>query len=129
MKNLIYTLSLLLLVSACTSINKLVEKGEYERAFALGVKKLQGKKNRKARFKTVICLILKGEKYFFEGFVEGEIIDHLRGNSGFGYDPIFIPNTYEKTFAELSLETKNTISHRGKAVKKLVDFLLGKKIA
>ncbi len=90
---------------------------------------LQGEKNRKARFRTVICLIQKGEKYFFEGIAEGEIINELKGNKGFGYDPVFVPNAYEKTFAELSSETKNAISHRGKAVKKLVDFLLSKEEA
>lgn len=82
-----------------------------------------GKENRRAKFRTVIHLIFKGVHYSFEGAVSGEIIANNRGLSGFGYDPIFIPDGYEKTFAEMSLEEKNKISHRAKAVDKLVDFL------
>ena len=84
---------------------------------------LQDKSNRKARFRTVIALILNGKEYLFEGEVKGIIEKEKRGNEGFGYDPIFTPDGYDKTFAELSMETKNTISHRGRAVAKLIDFL------
>jgi len=84
---------------------------------------LQKKSNRKARFRTVIALILDGKEYLFEGEVKGTIEKEKRGNEGFGYDPIFTPDGYDKTFAELSIETKNTISHRGLAVAKLIDFL------
>ena len=84
---------------------------------------LEGVANRKARFRSVICLILKGEKYFFEGKIEGKIIDIQRGTDGFGYDPIFIPDGFTETFAEMSLETKNNISHRGIATQKLTAFL------
>lgn len=79
--------------------------------------------NRKARFRTVIALLLNGKQYVFEGIVNGEIITEKRGSSGFGYDPIFIPNNYTQTFAEMGNDIKNTISHRAEAVKKLNSFL------
>ncbi len=85
---------------------------------------LLDKENRNARFRTVIALILDGKEYLFEGTVKGLIEKERKGNEGFGYDPIFRPEGYKETFAELSLETKNKISHRGLAVAKLVDFLL-----
>ncbi len=84
---------------------------------------LSGVKNRRAQFRTVIALILDGNEYLFEGKVDGEIIDKGRGSDGFGYDPIFLPEGYSQTFAEMPLELKNQISHRGRAVAKLVDFL------
>ncbi|MFZ4263330.1 non-canonical purine NTP diphosphatase [Sphingobacterium sp. HJSM2_6] len=90
---------------------------------ALVLEKLKGKENRSARFKTVISLQLNGNQHFFEGAVEGKIIDELRGTEGFGYDPIFIPNGYDETFAEMPLEQKNKISHRSIAVQKLCAFL------
>lgn len=79
--------------------------------------------NRKARFRTVISLIWNGEEHFFEGTVEGTIRHELSGAAGFGYDPIFQPDGYTKTFAEMSLEEKNAISHRAKAMDKLLNFL------
>jgi XTP/dITP diphosphohydrolase len=79
--------------------------------------------NRKAKFKTVIALILNGKEYFFEGAVNGEILQEKKGSDGFGYDPIFKPEGYKETFAEMSIDLKNKISHRGLAVKKLVAFL------
>lgn len=79
--------------------------------------------NRKARFRTVIALLLNGKQYVFEGIVNGEIIKEKRGTSGFGYDPIFIPDNYTQTFAEMGNDIKNTISHRAEAVKKLNSFL------
>jgi XTP/dITP diphosphohydrolase len=84
---------------------------------------LKEKNNRKAQFKTVICLILNNEEYFFEGIIKGTIIKEKRGEMGFGYDPIFVPNGYETTFAEMSLSEKSKISHRGIAVQKMIDFL------
>ncbi len=84
---------------------------------------LKGKSNRKARFKTVISLILDDKKYQFEGIVNGKIIDEEKGSEGFGYDPIFVPEGYDITFAEMSADEKNAISHRGRAVQKLVKFL------
>lgn len=78
---------------------------------------------RQARFKTVISLCLNGEQHFFEGHIEGRIIDERRGANGFGYDPVFIPNGYDKTFAEMSAEEKNAISHRAIAVQKLAEYL------
>lgn len=85
--------------------------------------KLSSTINRKARFRTVISLIWNGEEHFFEGVVEGTIRYELSGAAGFGYDPIFQPDGYTKTFAEMSLEEKNAISHRAKAMDKLLDFL------
>ena len=84
---------------------------------------LTGKTNRKARFRTVIALILGNKEYLFEGIVAGQIIESLRGTSGFGYDPVFVPNGYTETFAEMGEAVKNTISHRAKAVHKLAEFL------
>ena len=84
---------------------------------------LQGVVNRRARFKTVISLLWNGSEYFFEGTVEGIIITELSGTAGFGYDPIFQPDGYAVTFAEMSLDQKNTISHRAKAMEKLLAFL------
>lgn len=80
-------------------------------------------KNRKACFRTVIALILDNETYYFEGKIEGNIALTATGNTGFGYDPIFVPNGFNKSFAELGSEIKNKISHRALAVNKLVDFL------
>ena len=79
--------------------------------------------NRNAQFKTVIALILQGKEYFFEGVVKGEILKDKTGKDGFGYDPIFRPLGYKESFAEMSIAQKNEISHRGLAVKKLVEFL------
>ena len=84
--------------------------------------KMEGVTNRAARFRTVIALILDGREFLFEGKCNGVISIQKSGTKGFGYDPIFIPEGYEVTFAELSKEEKNTISHRGKAIKKLVKF-------
>jgi XTP/dITP diphosphohydrolase len=85
---------------------------------------LDGTPNRQARFRTVIALILDGQQYLFHGIVDGRILHHRRGISGFGYDPIFVPRGFDRTFAEISLETKNRISHRAVAVRQLVDQLL-----
>ena len=84
---------------------------------------LEGKDNRKARFRTAICLIMDNEQHLFEGICRGEIIKEKRGGAGFGYDPIFVPEGYTKTFAELGNDIKNTISHRAKAVQMLCEFL------
>lgn len=84
---------------------------------------LENKTNRNAQFKTVITLNLNGEQYLFTGIAKGKITTEKSGNEGFGYDPIFQPLGFKETFAELSLEQKNQISHRGKATKKLIDFL------
>ncbi|SHO62225.1 non-canonical purine NTP diphosphatase [Algoriphagus zhangzhouensis] len=88
---------------------------------------MTGKENRQARFRTVIALLLDGKEYQFDGIAKGEILDHRVGEKGFGYDPVFRPEGYELTFAEISLEDKNKISHRGKAVKALVEFLRQRK--
>jgi len=84
---------------------------------------LENINNRKARFRTVISLILGNKEYSFEGIVNGKIIDDKIGNEGFGYDPIFIPEGYKETFAQMPLSEKNKISHRALAMKKLIDFL------
>lgn len=82
--------------------------------------------DREAAFKTAISLILNGKEYFFEGTIEGALTRDRKGTGGFGYDPIFIPKGYQHTFAEMSPEEKNSISHRSIAVKKLVEFLLSR---
>ena len=84
---------------------------------------LEGKENRKAQFRTAIPLILDGKEYLFEGVIKGEIIKEKRGDSGFGYDPVFMPEGYDRTFAELGNDIKNQISHRALAVQKLCEFL------
>jgi XTP/dITP diphosphohydrolase len=87
------------------------------------LKELAGIQNRKARFRTVISLILNGKETLFEGIVNGTILTEKHGDKGFGYDPIFQPDEYNISFAEMDLGEKNRISHRGIAVRKLVDFL------
>ena len=87
---------------------------------------LSNKKCRKAVFKTVICLVFSNEKYFFEGKVYGSISSKRMGKQGFGYDPIFIPNGFNKTFSQMSMDEKNKISHRAIAVEKLSKFLYGR---
>jgi len=84
---------------------------------------LNGKENRSAYFKTVMSLMLDGKEFLFEGRINGIIINEKRGSNGFGYDPIFIPEGYTKTFAEMTKEEKSSISHRGIALKKLIEFL------
>lgn len=98
-----------------------------ERNIELLLKNLEGEKDRKARFRTVIALILEGKEYAFEGIATGEIIEEKIGGGGFGYDPIFKPEGYSATFAELTIKEKNQISHRGKAVKALIKFLSNRK--
>ena len=84
---------------------------------------LKGSADRSAYYKAVICLIWDGEVYYFDGICQGTIIEAKRGDGGFGYDPIFVPDGYDMTFGELPLSIKNQISHRGKAVKNMVEFL------
>lgn len=84
---------------------------------------LKGITNREAQFRTAIYLIEGGEEHLFEGLVKGKIIEEKRGEAGFGYDPVFVPDGYDKTFAELGEDIKNQISHRARAVKKLCDYL------
>lgn len=84
---------------------------------------MQGAADRRACFKTVVALILNGETYFFEGRVDGIILPEQRGTDGFGYDPVFLPDGYDQTFAEMSPATKNSISHRGRAIQQLAAFL------
>jgi XTP/dITP diphosphohydrolase len=91
----------------------------------LVIEKLQGVANRKAQFRTVIAYIDKyGNEYLFEGKIEGKIIDTPTGVQGFGYDPIFVPEGFDKTFAELPMDVKNSMSHRGRAIQKLLEFLI-----
>ena len=85
--------------------------------------KLEGKENRKARFRTAIALVKDGKEYLFEGIVEGEILTERSGQEGFGYDPVFAPEGRGVSFAEMSAEEKNQISHRGRAIEKLVAWL------
>ena len=88
------------------------------------LQKLGNNNNRRARFRTVIALIQQGKVHEFEGIVNGEIIRERRGGEGFGYDPIFQPDGYDQTFAELGNDIKNTISHRARATQKLCTFLI-----
>lgn len=90
------------------------------------LKAMDDQTNRKARFRTVICFIENGEKHYFEGIVNGTIIEKGSGNMGFGYDPIFVPDGYDISFAEMPLDEKNKISHRGLATQKLVEYLKNK---
>lgn len=87
------------------------------------LKNLEGQANRRARFRTVIALIVRGEEHLFEGVVEGRIVEAPRGTEGFGYDPLFLPDGHDKTFAEMDAGEKNFISHRGRAVRRLAEYL------
>lgn len=87
------------------------------------LRKLQGVENRNARFVTVISLMKNGQNYLFEGKIEGKILRAPVGDNGFGYDPIFVPNGYDLTFAQMDSELKNKISHRAQAMQKLIAFL------
>ena len=99
------------------------EEKSFEKNIDKLLTKLENFGNRKARFRTVICLILDGEQYYFEGVCEGEITNERRGTKGFGYDSVFKPLNSDKTFAEMSIAEKNLFSHRKKAIDKLVAFL------
>lgn len=99
------------------------EERDPEKNMALVLEKLKDKSNRKARFRTVISLYWQNEFHEFEGIVEGEITTSKSGAKGFGYDPIFKPENSEKTFAEMDLIEKNTMSHRARAFEKMVVFL------
>lgn len=90
------------------------------------LERMEGKENRGAQFRTAMALILDGEEYLFEGVVRGEILTQECGDGGFGYDPLFAPEGHSESFAEMSAEEKNTISHRGRAVRKLAEFLNNK---
>ena len=85
---------------------------------------MRGMENRRACFKTVVALILDGKEYFFEGRVDGIILPEQRGTDGFGYDPVFLPDGHDQTFAEMDATTKNSISHRGRAMRQLAAFLM-----
>lgn len=87
------------------------------------LKNMRGKENRRARFRTVICLIEGDSLRKFEGIVNGTIIDERRGDNGFGYDPVFVPDGFDRTFAELTAEEKNGVSHRGRATSLLSEYL------
>ena len=96
---------------------------DFEANMDLLLERMMGKQNRNARFRTVIALIMDGREYLFEGEVRGEIIEERHGEKGFGYDPIFVPEGRTESFAQMSAEDKNAISHRGRAVAKLSKFL------
>lgn len=87
------------------------------------LERLQGVENRAAQFRTAVALIMGGKEYLFEGIVRGRIAAEQHGEGGFGYDPLFVPEGYDRTFAQMSAEEKNAISHRGRAVRKLAEFL------
>lgn len=87
------------------------------------LKNMEGAADRRARFRTVVALILDNKEYLFEGIVYGRIAEAESGAEGFGYDPLFVPDGFDRTFAEMSAEEKNAVSHRGRAVRKLAEFL------
>ena len=87
------------------------------------LEEMKGKLNRDATFRTIISLVIDGKEFQFEGEIEGQIIPEKWGEKGFGYDPIFLADGHEKSFAQMSIEEKSAISHRGQAVKKLIQFL------
>jgi len=99
------------------------EKASYDENVTKLLQELEGEQNRAARFKTVVSLILDGKEYLFEGKVEGRILKQRSGGGGFGYDPVFQPEGYNETFAQMPSDLKNRISHRGKAVAQLIRFL------
>lgn len=96
---------------------------DFDANIDLLLKNLAGVDNRQASFKTVITLITAGKVQQFTGTIKGNILKERRGEEGFGYDPVFLPNAYDQTFAEMSLDEKNKISHRAQALRKLIDFL------
>ena len=98
------------------------ENATYDENVNKLLSELNGVTKREARFRTVISLLIDGKEYFFDGVVEGHIIDHKSGSGGFGYDPVFVPEGYGQTFSEMKSDTKYSISHRGKAIKKFADF-------
>ena len=99
------------------------ENASYDDNVEKLLRALNGRNDRKARFCTVISLLLDGREYFFEGTVEGSILEERRGEGGFGYDPVFMPDGFDRTFAQMSLDEKGLISHRGRAVRAMADFL------
>jgi len=100
------------------------EGATYEKNVDKLLQELDGKTRRTARFRTVISLIFNGKEHLFDGIVEGKIIEERRGGGGFGYDPVFVPDGYEQTFAEMEPELKNKISHRAIATQKFARFML-----
>ncbi len=102
---------------------RLASDHDYHKNMMYLLELMQEKQNRKARFRTVIALILDEKEYLFEGIVNGHITTEPRGNNGFGYDPVFIPQGETRTFAQMTLEEKNKYSHRQRAFSKLIDFL------
>jgi XTP/dITP diphosphohydrolase len=101
------------------------EPGNSEENIKKVLFELSGKTNRAARFRTVITLIIDGQELIFEGIVEGEILTEKHGADGFGYDPIFRPTGYSESFAEMDIVMKNKISHRARAMRQLINYLLG----
>ncbi|GAB3925262.1 RdgB/HAM1 family non-canonical purine NTP pyrophosphatase [Mucilaginibacter myungsuensis] len=99
--------------------------GDHAANIAKVLQNMEGVTDRKARFRTVISLVMNGMEYFYAGSVEGTIRTEISGDGGFGYDPIFQPDGYDITFAEMSMEEKNAISHRGRAMEMLIEFLKG----
>jgi XTP/dITP diphosphohydrolase len=99
------------------------EKADAEKNIDKLIAELEGTTDRNAQFRTIITLLLHGEKHQFVGEVKGTISEKRMGEKGFGYDPVFVPEGYDISFAQMSMEEKNVISHRGKAVRKLIEFL------
>lgn len=102
------------------------EERSFEKNIDVLLANLRGEQNRKARFRTVVCLLINGEEKLFDGICKGTIIAERRGTSGFGYDPVFIPDGSDRTFAEMSLAEKNRFSHRKKAIEKFTSYLINR---
>ena len=105
------------------TVKKMLEALSPEYRSCLVLREMQGRSNRKGRFRTIIALILNGKEFCFEGIANGIILESPKGKNGFGYDPIFQPEGYSLTFAEMNIDDKNKISHRATAINKLVRFL------
>lgn len=101
------------------------EQGNAQKNMEKLISEMEGKTNRKASFATCVALIADGKEYLFRGEIKGEIIQSPRGEAGFGYDPVFVPDGYDKSFAELGDDIKNHISHRAKAMELLAEFITG----
>ena len=123
MKNLLSISTIVLIVLSVFSARYAGDECDFNRNMNRVLDELKGKDDRSARFRTIISLIIDGKEKTFEGIVNGKIIKRKKGKDGFGYDPIFLPDAYDLTFAEMSLAEKNIISHRARATKRLVEYL------
>ncbi len=123
MKNLLSISTIVLIVLSVFSARYAGDECDFNKNMNRVLDELKGKDDRSAHFRTIISLIINGKEKTFERIVNGQILERKKGKDGFGYDPIFLPYGYDHTFAEMSLEEKNIISHRVRATKRLVEHL------